>query len=222
LWSHRVVLGKEKEPLPSALRVLPASEITDLVNKMYNKFCSGAACCSNHAKKLPAYKNMLLRIRDFATIVEASQAMRAGDPGRLMYMWEQWAVMSQALPKLPHYSKHLPRLILMLKHDLPRSVGMLVESTLLVCPTGRKNRFLATDQFLELQNYWLKHYFNNSGIGTDILRLKDVFSINIPVASLQNLHTFGHTPTYYSHMVKKLTFFSCYVIAPLPYAAVEA
>ncbi|PLW27152.1 hypothetical protein PCANC_26427 [Puccinia coronata f. sp. avenae] len=38
---------------------------------------------------------------------------------------------------------------------------------------------MATDFFLEIQNYWLKHFFNHSGIGTQIDWLKDVFSINI-------------------------------------------
>ncbi|KAI7945780.1 hypothetical protein MJO29_012168 [Puccinia striiformis f. sp. tritici] len=32
-----------------------------------------------------------------------------------------------------------------------------------------------------VQNYWLKYFFNHSGIGTEINRLKDVFSINIPI-----------------------------------------
>jgi hypothetical protein len=45
--------------------------------------------------------------------------MKAGDPGRLMYMWKRWAVMGQGMPKLPHYSKHLPKLILMLEEVLP-------------------------------------------------------------------------------------------------------
>ncbi|PLW32104.1 hypothetical protein PCANC_22793 [Puccinia coronata f. sp. avenae] len=40
---------------------------------------------------------------------------------------------------------------------------------------------MPTDQFLEVQNYWLKHFFNSSGTGTEIDRLKDVFSINIPI-----------------------------------------
>ncbi|PLW58264.1 hypothetical protein PCANC_00916 [Puccinia coronata f. sp. avenae] len=133
------------------------------------------------ASKSPAYWNMLLRICDFATVVKASRAMKAGDPGRLMFMWEHWAIMTQALPKLPHYSKHLPKLILTLKEALLKSLSRVFESTLLISPTGRANKFVATDCFLELQNYWLKYFFNHSGIGTNINRLKDVFSINIPV-----------------------------------------
>ncbi|POV97708.1 hypothetical protein PSHT_14446 [Puccinia striiformis] len=50
-----------------------------------------------------------------------------------------------------------------------------------LCPTGRAGHFVATDFYLEVQNYWLKYFFNHSGIGTEINRLKDVFSINIPI-----------------------------------------
>ncbi|KNZ44368.1 hypothetical protein VP01_922g1 [Puccinia sorghi] len=39
----------------------------------------------------------------------------------------------------------------------------------------RPNQFVSTDCFLELQKYWLIYYFRNSGIGTDIKQLKDVF-----------------------------------------------
>jgi hypothetical protein len=124
---------------------------------------------------------MLLRIHDFATILEAKHAMKAGDPGRLMYIWKRWSVMGQGMPKLPQYSKHLPKLIVLLKEVLPESISKIVLSTLLICPTGKANHFVATDFFLEIQNYWLKYFFNHSGIGTNIERLKDVFSINIPV-----------------------------------------
>ncbi|EFP85627.2 uncharacterized protein PGTG_10956 [Puccinia graminis f. sp. tritici CRL 75-36-700-3] len=184
LYCALVILGKDKDCLGEKLINMTAGEITRLVEETYETFCTIDARESERASKFPAYGNMLLRIRDFATIVEAARAMKAGDPGRLMYMWERWAFMTQALPKLPHYSKHLPKLIVMMKEVLPASLARVVESTLLISPTGRPNHFVATDCFLEQQNYWLKYFFNHSGIGTNINRLKDVFSINIPVISL--------------------------------------
>jgi hypothetical protein len=176
-----VILGKDKDCLGNNLINMNAGEITRLVEETYETFCTIDARESERASKFTAYGNMLLRIQDFATIVEAVRAMKAGDPGRLMYMWERWAFMTQALPKLPHYSKHLPKLIVMMKEVLPASLARVVESTLLISPTVRPNHFVATDCFLEQQNYWLKYFFNHSGIGTNINRLKDVFSINIPV-----------------------------------------
>jgi hypothetical protein len=58
-----------------------------------------------------------------------------------------------------------------------------VMASLLFSPLGKHNHFMATDFFLEIQNYWLKQFFNHSGIGTKIDCLKDVFSINIPIVS---------------------------------------
>jgi hypothetical protein len=125
--------------------------------------------------------NLLLRVRDFATIIEANRAMKAGDYGRLMYMWERWAIMTQGLGKMPHYSKHLPKLIVQLKYILPTSLAELVLNSLLISPSAKAGHFVATDQYLEVLNYWLKYFFNHSGIGTQIDRLKDVFSSSIGI-----------------------------------------
>ncbi|KAH9470746.1 hypothetical protein Pst134EA_004670 [Puccinia striiformis f. sp. tritici] len=181
---------------------MSSQSISDVVNLTYERFCSRKATTSPLATHSPAHKNLLLRVLDFATVIEAKCAMQAGDTGRLMYMWEQWAVMGQALPKLPHYSRHLPRLILLIKYILPPSLARIIRSTLLISPTGRHNHFVATNFYLEIQNYWLKYFFNHSGIGTDIERLKEVFSINIPILRflLQMLKTeSGANVTHQSH-----------------------
>jgi hypothetical protein len=164
---------------------MTSEDIKVLVDKVYTQFCSGSARHSEVASKLVTHANMLLRICNFATIVEANWAMKAGDPGRHIYMWQRWSVMGQAIPNLPHYSKQLPRLILLLEEGLPCSLAKVVQSTMLISPTGREDHFMPTDQFVEVQNYWLKHFFNSSGTGTEIDRLKDVFSINIPIVSME-------------------------------------
>ncbi|PLW11106.1 hypothetical protein PCASD_25057 [Puccinia coronata f. sp. avenae] len=181
LYCVLVVCEKETEQLGDILEKMTSAEIEKLVQDTFNLFCSGEALNSAKATESPAHRNFLLMIRDFATVVEAKRAMKAGDTGRLIYIWKQWAVMGQALPKLPHYSKHLPRLIVQLEHVLNTSLATVVENTLLISPHGKSNEFQATDCHLEIQNYWLKHFFNHSGIGTNINRLKDVFSINIPI-----------------------------------------
>jgi hypothetical protein len=110
--------------------------------------------------------------------------MKDGDYGRLMFMWQRWAVMTQGLGNMPHYSKHLPKLIVLLYHVLPKPLSSIILNTLLLSPSGKLGHFMATDLYLELQNYWLKFFFNHSGIGTDIDRLKEVFSSNIAVVSV--------------------------------------
>jgi hypothetical protein len=147
-------------PLEDDLIKMSSEEIDALVNKIYDCFFSAKAHHTNLAKTSPAHLNWLLLLWDFSTVVEALQAMKAGDPGRLMYMWQRWSVMTQAMDKLPHYSKHLPKLIVMLQHGLPEDLSLLVlNNTLLISPTGLAGQFMPTDQFLELQNYWLKHFF---------------------------------------------------------------
>ncbi|OAV91520.1 hypothetical protein PTTG_04083 [Puccinia triticina 1-1 BBBD Race 1] len=83
---------------------------------------------------------------------EANRAMKDGDYVRLMFMWQQWAVMSQGIGGMPHYSKHLPKLIILLKYILPQSLSHLVLNTLLMSPTGKLGHFVATDFYLEVQN----------------------------------------------------------------------
>ncbi|KAA1108355.1 hypothetical protein PGT21_009499 [Puccinia graminis f. sp. tritici] len=50
-----------------------------------------------------------------------------------------------------------------------------------VAPSGNQKHFVAKDHFLENQNYWLKHFFNNTGRGANIDRLKNVYSPNVPL-----------------------------------------
>ncbi|KAA1083915.1 hypothetical protein PGT21_011471 [Puccinia graminis f. sp. tritici] len=105
--------------------------------------------------------------------------MKAGDIGRLMNVWKMWAVMSQGLKGLNNYSSYLPRMILLLTEYLPTPLAKLFRHSLLFSPSGRDNHFLSKDAYLELQNYWLKFVYNRSTKGTQISRLKDVFSLNI-------------------------------------------
>ncbi|PLW46263.1 hypothetical protein PCASD_03796 [Puccinia coronata f. sp. avenae] len=109
--------------------------------------------CSAQARKLasssPKLHNTLVQLHDFSTVVEAKRAMKDGDIGRLMIVWKKCSL-----------SKYL-------RHNL------------LFSPTGRKGHFVAKDFWLEIQNYWLKYFYNKSGIGTQIKRLQDIFSPNI-------------------------------------------
>jgi hypothetical protein len=113
----------------SAKKPMRSADINKLVNDTYNQFCSASARRSEDALNSPTHSNMLMRICDFATIIEAKRAMKDGDPRSLMYMWKLWAVMGQGIPKLPHYSKHLPCLILLLEKVLPPSQAKIVKST---------------------------------------------------------------------------------------------
>ncbi|EFP85007.2 uncharacterized protein PGTG_11176 [Puccinia graminis f. sp. tritici CRL 75-36-700-3] len=181
LFCVLLVANRSHVPLTADLLKVSSETITEWVEQTYDRFCSGEAFRTDLARTSPAHLNLLLRIRDFATIIEAQRSMKEGDYGRLMFMWERWAVMTQGLGHMPHYSKHLPKLIVQLKYVLPKSISHLISNTLLLSPKGQAGHFMATNQYLEVLNYWLKYFFNHSGIGTNINRLKDVFSPNITI-----------------------------------------
>lgn len=106
--------------------------------------------------------NLRLRLRDFATVTEADSAMRQGDIGRVIYMWKRWSLMAQGLKGLSHYALHLPRLVLLFEKGLHPSLAHLLKHSLLIAASGRPGHFVAKDFFLEIQNYWLKFFYNQS------------------------------------------------------------
>ncbi|EFP92166.2 uncharacterized protein PGTG_17896 [Puccinia graminis f. sp. tritici CRL 75-36-700-3] len=164
-----------KNPKPT----IPTAKYNQIIEDVYARFCTGEARATAYERSSPKLNNLLLRLHEFSTVVEADRAMKAGDIGRLMNVWKMWAVMSQSLKGLRNYSLYLPRLIVFLNEILPGSLGKLFRHSLLFSPSGRPNHFVSKDFYLEIQNYWLKFVFNNSGIGTDVDRLKDTYSLNI-------------------------------------------
>ncbi|KAH9807170.1 hypothetical protein DFH28DRAFT_1018314 [Melampsora americana] len=149
------------------------------VETVYFTYFSGRALLNARLHKDSKQQQFFIRIRDFATVVEANRAMSDGDIGRLMLMWKRWSVMTQGLKGLTHYSRYLPRLIRLLTKVLPKPLAQVIMHSLLISPTGRPGHFVAKDFFLEVQNYWLKYFYNNAGPGTDIQRLKETFSLTI-------------------------------------------
>ncbi|KAI7942010.1 hypothetical protein MJO28_012037 [Puccinia striiformis f. sp. tritici] len=144
----KTVMGTTKDPVPKELPQLSSQVIHNTIEKTYEQFFTATAQETASNRTSPKLSNLMLRLSNFATIVEGNTAMKCGDIGRLMNVWKRWSVMAQA-------------------------------------PSGRHKHFVAKDQHLEDQNYWLKYFFNRSGRGTNIDRLKDVYSLNVPL--LQSL-----------------------------------
>ncbi|PLW42680.1 hypothetical protein PCASD_08481 [Puccinia coronata f. sp. avenae] len=131
------VMEEGEKSLDAKPHYLPSKEIQRIIDLCYTKFFSAESRVEASQLLSPKLANLQLRLLDFASIVEANAAMKAGDIGRVMYMWK-------------------------------------------LAPTGRQKHFSPKDLFLEKQNYWLKYFFNHSGRGTEIDRLKDVYSVNVP------------------------------------------
>jgi hypothetical protein len=169
-----------EKSLDAKPRYLPSKEIQRIIDLCYTKFFSAESRVEASQLLSPKLANLQLRLLDFASIVEANAAMKAGDIGRVMYMWKRWSVMAQGIKKLSNYAVHLPRMVVMINEVFPSGMSHVVRHSLLVAPTGRQKHFSPKDLFLEKQNYWLKYFFNHSGRGTEIDRLKDVYSVNVP------------------------------------------
>lgn len=135
---------------------------TEIIQKSWTLFFDQQSLESSKLKKDYRAYNLRLRLRDLATVVEAENATKAGDIGRLLQMWKRWSIMAQGIKGLSLYGQHLPRLILLLEHYLPPGLSYLIKHSMLVASSGRGGHFIPKDLLLELQNWWLKYFFNNT------------------------------------------------------------
>ncbi|KAA1107799.1 hypothetical protein PGTUg99_021448 [Puccinia graminis f. sp. tritici] len=175
----RVIMKIDKEAVCIEPRTIPTAKWNAIIRECYERFCSPKAREEASKMKSPKLNNILLRLQEFSTVIEANNAMKAGDIGRLINVWKIWSVMAQGLKGLTHYSSYLPRMVLLLTQILPPDLAKLLRHNLLFSPSGRPGHFVAKDFFLENQNYWLKFFYNRGGIGTEVQRLKNLFSMNI-------------------------------------------
>lgn len=172
-------MGANDAPLPSEKAPLSKGDIDSIIELCYERYFSPNALRQATTIKDQKHINLLLRLRDFATVVECNRSMRAGDIGRLMNVWRRWSIMAQGIKGLNKYAIHLPRMVLLLTRVLPPGLRLVLCHSLLISPKGRPGHFVAKDFYLEVQNYWLKYFYNNTGRGTEIRRLMEVYSINI-------------------------------------------
>ncbi|KAA1095747.1 hypothetical protein PGTUg99_028084 [Puccinia graminis f. sp. tritici] len=182
----RVIMKTDKEAVSIEPRTIPTAEWNAIIRECYERFCSPKAREEASKMKSPKLNNILLRLQEFSTVIEANNAMKAGDIGRLINVWKIWSVMAQGLKGLTHYSSYLPRMVLLLTQILPPDLAKLLRHNLLFSPSGRPGHFVAKDFFLENQNYWLKFFYNRGGIGTEVQRLKNLFSMNIVLVRSQS------------------------------------
>lgn len=150
------------ESWPTKLVIEEPGMIESVIDKCYEKYLSHDALKESKKNQDWTIYNMQLRLRDFASIVEADNAMRDGDIGRVMRMWKRWAIMAQGLSGLSHYAIHLPRFITILEKNLPKNLAKAIKHSLLIPSAGRSGHWVAKDFYLEIQNFWLKYFYNHA------------------------------------------------------------
>ncbi|POW02931.1 hypothetical protein PSHT_11888 [Puccinia striiformis] len=106
--------------------------------------------------------NLLLGLRDFATVVECDCAMRARDIGRVINMWTPWSVMANGMMGLKNYAIHLPWMVLLLTKVLPDGLATTLKHSLLVSPRGQEDHLVTKDFYLENHNFWLEYFYNHN------------------------------------------------------------
>jgi hypothetical protein len=176
-------MGKQNNSFPKEKIWMKGKDILAIINKCYDKYLSPQAREDATNPKAPFLSNMLLRLRDFATVVECKHAMSAGDIGRVLNIWKRWSVMAQGIPGLTNCAIDLPRMYLLITKVFNPGLRHVIKHSLLITPSRRADHFIPKDHHLENRNFWLKYTYNHSGVGTSIHRLKDEYSLNIPTVS---------------------------------------
>ena len=176
----RVILKIHTSKPDNDRPIIPSAKWNQVIEECYSRFFSPQARSQASANPTALrLSNTLILLHDFSSVVEAKRSMKAGDVGRLILVWKKWSLMSQALKGITNYSSYLPRMVLLLTVILPPPMRKYFRHNLLISPSGRKDHFVAKDFWLEIQNYWIKYFYNNNGMGTQIDRLRNVFSLNI-------------------------------------------
>lgn len=98
---------------------MSAKRVHEVINETYESYFSGLVLNVARDSADQSRLQFLLRLQDFATVIEVKRAMSDGDIGQLIMMWKKWSVMIQGMDGVTHYSNYLPRLILLLQETLP-------------------------------------------------------------------------------------------------------
>lgn len=162
VWGKIISCRDTISGMPLDLDLTNTHQAQKVIDQCYDKYFSLSSIKDSEDSGNTTSYNFHLCLRDLASVVEADQAQRAGDIGRLILMWKQWVLMAQGKSGLTHYSKHLPRLVTLITTTLPTSLAHVVKHSMLL-PTGnREDHWVAKDFFLEQINYLLKYFYKNS------------------------------------------------------------
>lgn len=133
-----------------------------LLDAVWSQYFDTAAIDLALKKKKHTQYNLMLRLGDFATVMEAHEATRAGDIGRLMNMWKRWAIMAQGVPGPTHYARHIPRIVMLLEEDLPETLAHALKHSMLIPSNDRDDHWLPLDEYQEVHICWLKDVYDNT------------------------------------------------------------
>jgi hypothetical protein len=122
--------------------------------------------------------NALLFLRDVAVHIELTEAIKAGDIGRIRHLLPVITLMMHGGGNT-NYALELLRLLYGLRHLWTDEWVTKVLSSMLVNPKGIDGEWMATDMLQENHNYLLKAIFSSKGSNMSWEYLRDAISTNI-------------------------------------------
>lgn len=174
----RIVFDAMIQLLCESQRQGEISDEPDIAEIITNSFCGlpspsllGLPCST-------ANINALLFLRDVAVHIELSEAIKAGDIGRIKHLLPIITLMMHGGGNT-NYALELLRLLYGIRHLWTDEWTTMALTSMLVNPRGVDGGWLATDMLQENHNYLLKSIFSSKGSNMSWEYLRDAISTNI-------------------------------------------
>ncbi|KAF8074686.1 hypothetical protein FPV67DRAFT_1474575 [Lyophyllum atratum] len=108
------------------------------------------------------YENAILFLRDALLSREFTDAVKAGDSGRIVLILKIWALSFRGNGRTK-YAHEMLHLIHNITSVWPKSIREIVLNNWLVNPTGNPNSWVEVDLMQEHMNFWIKNFYRAHG-----------------------------------------------------------
>ncbi|KAF9044014.1 hypothetical protein BJ165DRAFT_1347648 [Panaeolus papilionaceus] len=108
------------------------------------------------------YENAILFLRDGLVSREFTDAIKAGDSGRVVLVLKTWAYSFRGNGR-SKYAYEMLLLIHNITNVWPKNVVDIVLNNWLLNPSGKPNSFVEVDLVQEHMNYWIKYFYKAHG-----------------------------------------------------------
>ncbi|KAF8056881.1 hypothetical protein FPV67DRAFT_1430943 [Lyophyllum atratum] len=108
------------------------------------------------------FENAVLFLRDALLSREFTDAVKAGDSGRVVLVLKTWALSFRGSGRTK-YAHEMLHLIHNLTSVWPKGIRQIVLNNWLINPTGKPNSFIEVDLMQEHMNFWIKNFYRAHG-----------------------------------------------------------
>ncbi|KAG0251928.1 hypothetical protein BG011_007315 [Mortierella polycephala] len=153
-------------------------DIPKLAETITNSFCGEPSPSLFGLPCTTVNINALLFLRDVAVHIELTEAIKAGDIGRISHLLPLITMMMHGGGNT-NYALEMLRLLYGIRHLWTDEWSTRVLSSMLVNPKGIDGEWMATDMLQENHNYLLKSIFSSKGSNMTWEYLRDAISTKI-------------------------------------------